>query len=141
MKARAHGSQLTPHRCRDLFVTQLFDESEEQHFPLLRRQPRDPEHRGKRIGRQAVQLRQAGAVYDPDAGFTLRADALSAIMLVMITFIGTFIAIYSVGYMHGEGGYPRFFAEIALFVFSMTTLVLADTRIWLAEATRPLSRA
>jgi NADH-quinone oxidoreductase subunit L len=82
-----------------------------------------------------------------DVGFTLRADALSSIMLVMITFVGTFIAIYSVGYMHGElngghgeshehgghgsdnWGYPRFFAEVALFIFSMTLLVLADNFI------------
>ena len=63
--------------------------------------------------------------------FTLRADALSAMMLVMITFIATFIAIYSAGYMHGDPGYPRFFAEIALFVFSMTMLVLADNFILL----------
>jgi NADH-quinone oxidoreductase subunit L len=60
------------------------------------------------------------------ARFTLRADALTAMMLVMITFIGSFIAIYSAGYMHGDPGYPRFFAEIALFITSMTTLVLAD---------------
>jgi NADH-quinone oxidoreductase subunit L len=59
-------------------------------------------------------------------GFSLRADALSAIMLVMITFVGTLIAIFAVGYMHHEEGYPRFFAEIALFLFSMTTLVLGD---------------
>jgi NADH-quinone oxidoreductase subunit L len=64
-------------------------------------------------------------------GFTLRADALSGMMLVMITFIATFIAIYSVGYMHGERGYPRFFAEVALFVFMMTLLVLADNFILL----------
>ncbi len=61
-----------------------------------------------------------------DARFALRADALSAMMLVMITFIGSFIAIYSIGYMHHDEGYPRFFAEVALFVFSMTLLVLAD---------------
>jgi NADH-quinone oxidoreductase subunit L len=61
-----------------------------------------------------------------DAGVTLRADALTAMMLVMITFIGSFIAIYSVGYMHGDEGYARFFAEIALFIFMMTMLVTAD---------------
>jgi NADH-quinone oxidoreductase subunit L len=86
-----------------------------------------------------------------DVGFTLRADALTAIMLVMITFIGTLIATYSVGYMHDElddhsdhhgerhahgdsqprYGYPRFFAEVALFIFSMTLLVLADNFILL----------
>jgi NADH-quinone oxidoreductase subunit L len=63
---------------------------------------------------------------DVDVGFTLRADGLSAIMLVTVTFISTLIAVYSVGYMRGDPGYARFFAEIALFVFSMTGLVLAD---------------
>jgi NADH-quinone oxidoreductase subunit L len=68
-----------------------------------------------------------GASGDPvDIGFSLRADALSAMMLVMITFIGTWIAIYSIGYMHGDEGYARFFAEVSLFVFMMTLLVLAD---------------
>src|SRR5262249_44808317 len=37
-----------------------------------------------------------------NAGFTLRADGLTAIMLVTVTFIGTLIAIYSAGYMHGD---------------------------------------
>ncbi len=53
----------------------------------------------------------------------LRADPLTVFMLAMVTFIATLIAIYSAGYMHGDPGYPRFFAEIALFVFSMTMLV------------------
>jgi NADH-quinone oxidoreductase subunit L len=61
-----------------------------------------------------------------DAGFSFTADALSTMMAVMVTFVGTLIAIYSVGYMHGDEGYARFFAEVSLFVFSMTTLVLAD---------------
>jgi NADH-quinone oxidoreductase subunit L len=56
----------------------------------------------------------------------LRADSLTAIMLVTVTFVATFIAVYSAGYMHGDPGYPRYFAEISLFVFSMTGLVLAD---------------
>ena len=34
--------------------------------------------------------------------------------------------IYSIGYMHDDPGYPRFFAEVSLFIFSMTLLVLAD---------------
>jgi proton-translocating NADH-quinone oxidoreductase chain L len=66
---------------------------------------------------------QAGSV---DVGFSLRADALTAIMLVTVTFISGLIAIYSAGYMHGDEGYARYFAEIALFIFSMTGLVLAD---------------
>jgi NADH-quinone oxidoreductase subunit L len=63
---------------------------------------------------------------DVDVRLALRADPLSAIMLVTVTFIGTLIAIFSAGYMHGDEGYPRFFAEIALFIFAMTLLVLAD---------------
>jgi NADH-quinone oxidoreductase subunit L len=61
-----------------------------------------------------------------DVGITFRADGLTAIMLVTVTFIGTLIAIYSAGYMHGDPGYARYFAEIALFLFSMTGLVLAE---------------
>jgi NADH-quinone oxidoreductase subunit L len=71
---------------------------------------------------------QAGNV---DVGFTLRADALTAIMLVTVTFIGSLIAIYSVGYMHGDPGYPRYFAVVALFLFAMTLLVLASNFILL----------
>ena len=69
---------------------------------------------------------QAGNV---DVGLSLRADGLTAIMLVMITFISTLIAIFAIGYMHGDPGYPRFFAEFSLFVFFMTGLVLADNFI------------
>jgi NADH-quinone oxidoreductase subunit L len=68
-------------------------------------------------------------VDDVNVGFTLRADGLTAVMLVTVTFIGSLIAIYSVGYMHGDPGYPRYFAEVALFIFSMTGLVMADNFI------------
>jgi NADH-quinone oxidoreductase subunit L len=70
-----------------------------------------------------------------DVTFSLQADGLTALMLVTVTFVSSLIAIYSIGYMsherqHNEG-YSRFFAEIALFVFSMTGLVLADNFILL----------
>jgi NADH-quinone oxidoreductase subunit L len=58
--------------------------------------------------------------------FTITVDALSAIMLGMITFIATFIAIFSGGYMKGDKGFPRYFALMGLFVFSMCGLVLAN---------------
>jgi NADH-quinone oxidoreductase subunit L len=62
-----------------------------------------------------------------DIGMSFRADALSAVMVVMVTFVASWIAIYSIGYMgHETTGYPRFFAEISLFVAAMTTLVLGD---------------
>lgn len=53
----------------------------------------------------------------------LRADALTAMMLAMVTFVSTLVAIFAAGYMHGDRGYWRFFAYIGLFVFSMTMLV------------------
>jgi len=53
----------------------------------------------------------------------LRADPLTAIMLCMVTFISTLVAVYASGYMRGDRGYWRFFAYIGLFVFSMTMLV------------------
>jgi NADH-quinone oxidoreductase subunit L len=53
----------------------------------------------------------------------LRADPLTAIMLTMVTFVSSLVAIYAAGYMRGDRGYWRFFAYIALFVFSMTALV------------------
>jgi NADH-quinone oxidoreductase subunit L len=70
----------------------------------------------------------AGAV---EVQVGLRADGLTAIMLVTVTFIGTLIALFAAGYMHGDEGYPRFFAEVSLFIFSMTGLVLADNFILL----------
>src|SRR5690349_5848772 len=55
------------------------------------------------------------AAGDVTVDVTLRADALTAMMLVMVTFIGTFIAVYAIGYMHHDPGYPRFFAAVAGF--------------------------
>lgn len=77
---------------------------------------------------QTVETPQSsGAQVAPPVDFridiALRLDALTAIMLTMVTFISTLVAIYSAGYMHGDRGYWRFFAYIALFVFSMTMLV------------------
>ena len=60
-----------------------------------------------------------------DVAVTLRADAMSALMLVMVTSVSLLVAIFASGYMKGDPGYPRFFASIALFVFSMCMLVLA----------------
>jgi proton-translocating NADH-quinone oxidoreductase chain L len=78
-----------------------------------------------------IKVGDAGAGHGVEVGFALNADALSAMMAVMVTFIATLIAIYSVGYMHGDEGYARFFAEVSLFVFMMTTLVLADNFVLL----------
>ena len=55
----------------------------------------------------------------------LRADAMTAIMLSMVTFVSFLVAVFGAGYMKGDPGFARFFAEISLFVFSMCMLVLA----------------
>lgn len=63
--------------------------------------------------------------------FTLRADPLSGIMLATVTGVGFLIAIFAIGYMHGESGYPRFFAAVSLFMAAMTLLVSGDNFILL----------
>ena len=63
---------------------------------------------------------------DFNVAISLYADQLTAIMLIVVTTVGLLVHIYSVGYMHGEDGFYRFFAYLPLFVFSMLMLVLAD---------------
>ena len=53
-----------------------------------------------------------------------RLDALSALMLGFVTFVGTLIHVYSVGYMGHDPGYGRYFSYLNLFMFAMLTLVL-----------------
>lgn len=56
-------------------------------------------------------------------------DALTSVMLIFITFVATLIHIYSVGYMHEDEGFIKFFSYLNLFLFSMLTLVLGDNLI------------
>jgi NADH-quinone oxidoreductase subunit L len=56
---------------------------------------------------------------------TAYVDPLTGVMLLVVTGVGALIHVYSVGYMHGDPGYARYFAYLNLFVFSMTMLVLA----------------
>jgi NADH-quinone oxidoreductase subunit L len=57
----------------------------------------------------------------------LLVDRLSVFMLLIITGIGFLIHVYSIGYMHGDEGYNRFFSFMNLFVFFMTILVLGGS--------------
>src|SRR5205814_1994750 len=52
-------------------------------------------------------------------------DPLTGVMLLVVTGVGTLIHVYSIGYMHDDPGYARYFGYLNLFVFSMTMLVLA----------------
>jgi len=55
-----------------------------------------------------------------------RVDALTSVMLLVITGVGFLIHVYSIGYMHGDAGYTRYFAYLNLFVFAMLILVLGN---------------
>ena len=59
-----------------------------------------------------------------EIGFLI--DRLSALMMVVVTFVSLMVHVYTVGYMADDPGYQRFFAYIALFTFSMLMLVMAN---------------
>ena len=66
---------------------------------------------------------------DIHIGFSI--DRLTAVMLLLVTTVSALVHIYTIGYMHGEPGYARFFSYIALFTFSMLMLVMADNLLQL----------
>jgi len=71
-------------------------------------------------------ITQHGALARFAADFGFLLDPLSAVMILVVTFVGFLIHVYSVGYMGHEGGYYRFFGYLNLFVFFMLMLVLAN---------------
>ncbi|MDH4082168.1 MAG: NADH-quinone oxidoreductase subunit L [Nitrospira sp.] len=68
---------------------------------------------------------------DLDIHIGLHIDRLTAVMLLLVTGVSSLVHIYTIGYMHGDSGYARFFSYIALFTFSMLMLVLADNLLQL----------
>ncbi len=62
--------------------------------------------------------------FQASCGFLL--DHLSGMMILIVTGVGFLIHIYSIGYMHDDPGFYRYFAYLNLFMFSMLTLVLAN---------------
>ncbi|HSE39364.1 MAG TPA: NADH-quinone oxidoreductase subunit L, partial [Acidobacteriota bacterium] len=65
------------------------------------------------------------------ATFGLYLDPLSSVMILVVTGVGFLIHVYSIGYMHGDPYYSRFFAYLNLFIFSMLILVLANNYLLL----------
>lgn len=59
-----------------------------------------------------------------EVGFLI--DSLTAVMLMVVTFVSLMVHIYTIGYMHDDPGYQRFFSYISLFTFSMLMLVMAN---------------
>ena len=78
-----------------------------------------------------------GTVYTwlTTGGITLQVgfliDRLSATMMLMVSFISWIIHIYTIGYMHDDPGYQRFFSHISLFTFAMLMLVMSNNFVQL----------
>jgi NADH-quinone oxidoreductase subunit L len=66
------------------------------------------------------------AVGEFHATVGFQIDPLSGVMMLVVTFVGFLIHVYSIGYMHGDPGYARFFTYLNLFMTSMLILVLAN---------------
>ena len=64
------------------------------------------------------------ASYSAHVGFMV--DRLTAMMMVVVTFVSLLVHVYTIGYMADDPGYQRFFSYISLFTFSMLTLVMAN---------------
>jgi NADH-quinone oxidoreductase subunit L len=61
--------------------------------------------------------------------FSFALDQLSLVMLLVVTGVGFLIHVYSIGYMHDDKGYARYFSYLNLFLFFMTVLVLAGNAL------------
>jgi len=61
-----------------------------------------------------------------NVNWSIKIDALSAVMLVVVTLISSLVHIYSIGYMSHDPHKPRFMAYLSLFTFAMLTLVTSD---------------
>ncbi|GAB3938134.1 NADH-quinone oxidoreductase subunit L [Mucilaginibacter myungsuensis] len=81
---------------------------------------------GKAINVTLFQWINAGAMKIP---FAFLVDQLSAIMLLIITGVGTLIHLYSAGYMSHDEGFGKFFAYLNLFVFFMLLLVMGSNYV------------
>ena len=79
------------------------------------------EHNGTQLG-----VQQHLFSWLPGFDFGLLLDPLSLIWVLIITFVGFLIHVYSIGYMWADNAIARFFAYLNFFVFAMLTLVLSD---------------
>lgn len=69
----------------------------------------------------------AGKTFELSVPLGFLLDPLSAVMILIVTGVGFLIHVYSVGYMHHEDGYYRFFTYLNLFMFAMLLLVLGNS--------------
>jgi NADH-quinone oxidoreductase subunit L len=66
---------------------------------------------------------------DLNVDWSLRVDALTSVMLVVVTTVSALVHLYSWGYMEEDPSQPRFFAYLSLFTFAMLMLVTADNLV------------
>ncbi len=66
---------------------------------------------------------------DLQIDFAYRLDELSLTMALVVTGVGSLIHLYSIGYMHGDPGYYKFFTYLNLFIFAMNNLILGDNLV------------
>jgi NADH-quinone oxidoreductase subunit L len=69
------------------------------------------------------------AVFKMDFG--IQVDNLTVVMLFVVTLVSFLVHLYSMGYMHGEVRYNRFFAYLGLFTFSMLGLCITSNLLYL----------
>ncbi len=81
-------------------------------------------HHAGRVSQTVFSWITTGALNVP---FGLTVDPLSAVMILVVTGVGSLIHLYSISYMHDDEGFSRFFAYLNLFMFSMLLLVLGDS--------------
>jgi len=73
-----------------------------------------------------LRLSPVGNITGLNIDMGILIDPLSAVMMFVVTIIATLVIIYSIGYMHGDPGFSRYFAYMSLFAFSMLVLVIAN---------------
>lgn len=81
-------------------------------------------HESRRIAVQFFEWISVGAL-KINAGFVV--DPISAVMILVITGVGSLIHLFSIGYMHHDKGAAKYFAYLNLFLFNMLILVLGDS--------------
>lgn len=79
-------------------------------------------HGGPLLDRTFTWFSAAGAPIE--VGFIV--DALTAVMLVVVTLVSLLVQVYSTEYMHGDPGYGRYFAYLSVFTFAMLLLVITN---------------
>ena len=88
-----------------------------------------PLRRRRRAARWSCRCSTGSARATCSVDWALRVDALTAVMLVVVTTVSSLVHLYSWGYMEEDPGQPRFFAYLSLFSFAMLMLVTADSLV------------